>query len=181
MKLSIPPGLVLLTWFAALASADVALSAVTGKKGEATWNRHPVSVQIPVTWEMVRSGFGERGITSESESFRENWTFEMKVGVGIWLTSPRARIRVGGSGYEKGDGHLPTRLVLTEEELIRLLGVRLPQAEEPLVADEEETPPSPDRKGIITLNLASNSGKEDELVLSAGRQQYVSIHIRMGR
>lgn len=53
-----------------------------------------LNISIPVSWEVSSSGFTEHGVASESESYRETWTYKQQPPFNFYLESPRAKVPV---------------------------------------------------------------------------------------
>jgi len=90
-----------------------------------------LNISIPVSWEVSSSGFTEQGVASESESYRETWTYQQQLPFNFYLESPRAKVPVIVlRENDSMEASLDT-IGLSKASLAKLLGLPVAEDKEP--------------------------------------------------
>lgn len=89
-----------------------------------------LKISIPVSWEVSSSGFTEQGVASESESYRETWTYLQKPPFNFYLESPRASVPV--IVFKKANSNQMNldAIGISKTSLAKLLGLKIPDQKE---------------------------------------------------
>lgn len=83
-----------------------------------------LSIKLPVSWEMTRTGFGQNGIASETASYLEVWVLDVLSDYEIYLSSPRYTATVIGMVPFESISRIPSKLAIDESQLASLLGIQ---------------------------------------------------------
>ena len=146
-------------------------------------NRHPGAsadgdhapvqhVLVPVSWQITRAKFGAHGATTQTESYRETWTWEVDADGVATLASLRAHVPVYRVGALRDEAVVPDALVMTEYDFARLVGVFAPAAG--AVASVR------DGRRFVTIDLSGNSRNGIDLTLSAADDEHFAVHFEIG-
>ncbi len=164
-----------------LASSAVVLpegpaeAVVTGQpkteQGATQSSTHPqrLRLDIPVTWQMTRSRFEGSAASTQTESYREIWTWEMGPAGEGRLRSVRANVPVYNSGTVRAADNLPQALVLTESDFARLVGVVAPGFTE-----------RPGETRLVTLVLSRGPRSGIDLSINVTDDEQFAIHFEVG-
>ena len=153
-----------------LGSVAVAVQSVSFKE---RWNKSLKSVVFPVFWEKSVSDFRREGVITETEHYREDWTFHMDVGLDMHLSSPRGTVEVSGVDYSAGIGSMPRKIVLEKKDFALLFGVNFPDSSE-----KEGGSSDPE---LVTLALGSNMDIDQKFDFGIESDQYLQIHFSLIR
>lgn len=146
-----------------------------------------VRIDLPVSWQLTRAGSGRSRATTQTESFRETWTLELRSGRTYFLQSPRARVEVfatsdeaaptAGSSETAGDAVIPKAVVLAERDFARLVGV----SAEPKTEDGDVDPEvAVDLERPITLPLSRAGRASTDVSLIWSDDEHYAVHIDVG-
>lgn len=137
------------------------------------WNKSTKSIVFPVFWEKSISDFRHESVITETEHFRERWTFHMDVGLEMRLSSPRGTVEVSGLYYSDGIGSMPRKIVLEKKDFALLFGVNFPDSSE---KEGESSDPE-----LVILALGSNMDLDQKFYFGIESDQYLQIHFSLIR
>ena len=83
------------------------------------------AINIPVNWEVMKSGFSSSAAASASETYVEQWVYRQAEIDGASLQSPRAKVRVVALGSQQNAPHLPQSIAIRPRNLAKLLGLKV--------------------------------------------------------
>jgi hypothetical protein len=163
---------ILLSSTAVLVSMEPAAAVVSGgSRAETPADERPqrLRLDIPVTWQITRSRFEGGGASTETESYRELWTWEMGAAGEGRLRSVRANVPVYNSGTVRAADNLPQALVLTESDFARLVGLAPPSFSD-----------RPGESRLVTLVLTRGPRSGIDLSINASDDEHFAIHFEVG-
>ena len=132
-----------------------------------------IRIDIPISWQVTRTNFLERGVAARTESFRETWTLEIRPQGETYLASSRAKAPVYGIGKVVAEG-TPNAIVLTEGDFARLIGI-VPVN---WVDDPEHYGDS--RTKLVTLSITAPPRGGMELHLNLSEEEHYAIQLDLG-
>lgn len=138
------------------------------------WWDHPLVITLPVAWEITKTAFSTAGTGTQSESFRETWTYEIGPGFHLALVSPRARVEVGAALMSQEKPSVPVVVVIAERDFERLMGLQLASAGE--AAEDLEV----EADLFLTLDLQSTLAHPQEFYIGPAGAEYYGIQFSLG-
>ena len=155
----------------------ILLGALSAPKASAqqavAWNKSRIKVDIPISWEITGSDFVEGGIATQSESYREIWTFEFEKGFRWSLSSPRGKVSVIPLGLS--DSSLPQMLALQSDDFASLLGVTDFDHQNWKEFSEKSV------HDLIFISLGAGANSTQEISLYISKTDYYSVILMLWR
>ncbi|MFW7381038.1 MAG: hypothetical protein ACOH5I_19640 [Oligoflexus sp.] len=123
-----------------------------------------LELALPVSWEIITTGFGQSRVASVSESYAETWTFHQRAHGENALASPRGKVPVYGLQRVDRLSRMPRALVISEQNFIQLLGIKFETF--------GETEPR-----LIYLELENRTEQDNTINLQPNADEIVTISI----
>jgi len=132
-------------------------------------------IDIPVYWQMTRSRFDPLSAATQTESFREVWTLEIRPDGKSSLISPRSRINVlsGNTAGLDQTTALPKILAMNQKEFAKLLGIYASDVSKELLKDNDDR--------IIAINLSEVPKNGEDVTLYVSEDEYFEVHLEVGK
>jgi len=128
-------------------------------------------IDLPVSWRQTRARFRPSGASTETESFKETWSYLTGSNGLKWLESSRAKVQVFHAITEEGRPNTVKAILIDKQNLIRLLGL-IKQADLDSLAPEVEA------RKVLRLDLSTNSPGIKTIVNLSEEEHYV-VHLRV--
>jgi hypothetical protein len=121
-------------------------------------------LMLPVTWEVLRSGFNTLDAALEAETFSEVWGLHLASAYEAYLITPRGKARIVTSRLlsETPEGGWDTA-ILNEAEFARILGI-------------DHSPWHP-LDALVFMRLEQTENDSQMITLTASPQYFISVTI----
>ncbi len=139
--------------------------------GESPLSRHQMTVPasqeflLPVTWQVTRARFDERGHSSDSESFQEIWRLHLDAAGEGTLHSPRDSVRVASISMR---GASPELMTVAAADMARLTGLLL-----------QHEAPTRLLLRTFTIRLTGEETAQD-VILDVAEEEHLALRVLIG-
>lgn len=177
--------LALSVWIPLISLEARAVTAATPSRSTSSGAQEAgvLRLDLPISWQMTRSSGGSDGhrAATLTATYHEIWKLEVRAGSVVFLTSPRARIEALPAAGSLNSTTVPTGIVVTEEQLARLLGIDY-QSEQPNEkANSDDQVIDPSRYAHpVTIYLSRRSPSASDVSLNWSEDVHYAIHLDVG-